>query len=94
MHTYSLIILILLAKVAETNIRTRIRWIISVMPILSNFVNRVQPNHVKYLIVMRWTEVTVYVKSFEGENFYGFRGFLITANFLPWKFSLNIGAIH
>jgi len=32
---------------------------------------------------------TVYVKSFEGENFHSFRGFLLTANVLPLKIFLE-----
>jgi len=32
---------------------------------------------------------TVYVKSFEGENFHGFSRFLLTANVLPLKIFLE-----
>jgi len=32
---------------------------------------------------------TVYLKSFEGENFHGFHGFLLTVNVLPLKFFLE-----
>jgi len=39
-------------------------------------------------------QATVYIKSFEGENFCGFCEFLLTANVYHWKFSLNIGGIH
>jgi len=31
-------------------------------------------------------EYTIYIKSFKGENFHGFRGILLTANVLPLKF--------
>jgi len=38
--------------------------------------------------------VTIYVKSFGGENFHGFHGFLLTMMFHHWKSTLNIGACH
>jgi len=41
-------------------------------------------------ITMGWLSIhTVYVKSFKGENYHSFRGFLLTANVLPLKFFLE-----
>jgi len=48
-------------------------------------------NLFKIIIIMFYHIIshTVYAKSFEGENFCGFHGFLLTTNILPLKIFLE-----